>query len=301
MLTRLRFLSLAASLAAFCPVGIAFAETGSGVTPTLIVGYQSGNAYSECKNYGGDCADLAWKINELPKNGVYNTSTDDFENIPVEGGPTITIEESTGTSFDWSISEGYEVCAVIVKASIDALVYQYDGAVSDTGLYSVTNTRNGQLFDISHVTFCFKKVGVCYEEETAWAEGERYVSKGTWAMYVPYNGVGGVVDIRAGGGDGVGMNAGTATFTAPYSVDGQSMVDITINLTNGFIFYYDLANDEDDDNLKIQDYKVKPTRAPKIGLFGYKWQIDVGATTATVKVPVNKFYGVHLDVALPCQ
>jgi hypothetical protein len=112
-------------------------------------------------------------------------------------------------------------------------------------------------------------------------------------MYTPYTGEEKTADPIADYTNYV--DAGDVTFSAP--VNGE--VTITITLTGGAIFYYDANDVFFDDNLKIQDYSAAPKKTPKVGLFAWKWQIDVGATTATVVVPVKNFYGVHLDLALP--
>jgi hypothetical protein len=81
-------------------------------------------------------------------------------------------------------------------------------------------------------------------------------------------------------------------------------VTITIALTNTFIFYYNLNDDLEDNNLKVQDYdKAPPNKNPKIGKFEWKTMIPVGETTGSISVPANNYYGVHLDLAyeVPCE
>jgi hypothetical protein len=209
---------------------------------------------------------------------------------------TITISNNDGKYFDWAASP-FALGAVVVKAGPGANIFYYDPAASsDTGLYGP------EYKDISHASFCWdlQELDKCYQDETAWAKGERYVNRGNWAMYVAYDGEEKTVDLIADGGDGVGMLAGTVTFSAP--VNGK--VTITVNLDNSFIFYYDLNDDKEDDNFKVQDYGPSgpPHRNPKVGRFDWKKFIPVGSTTGSMKVPVNSFYGVHLDVAyeVPC-
>lgn len=138
----------------------------------------------------------------------------------------------------------------------------------------------------------------CYQDETVWAVGDRYVARGSWAMYVEYGGEEMTVDLRAGGGDGIGMDAGTATFSDP--VDG--FVDITIELENGFVFWQD-DPDNPDDNIKVQDYDEAPDTRPVPGRFDWKAAADFESTSYVITVPANSFYGVHLDVAypVPCE
>ncbi len=193
---------------------------------------------------------------------------------------------------DWSVTGGTFTGEIRVKGGNGYLTYMYDGSRGDQGIYSPKN-RGGQWAKISHVTFCGyftpDEQEECWENETAWAEGPRYVCKGSWAMYVPYDGTEKTVDILAG----QTLEAGTATFSAP--VDGK--VTITINLNDGFRF---AAVDE---NIKVQDYDQAPSGNPSLGLFAYKNTVGVDIKSYTITVPANNYYGVHLDVQhrVPCE
>jgi hypothetical protein len=258
--------------------------------------WQSGNAAFECLQAGACEGGFSWKIDENAPNGMYYTNTNMYGNVPTDFESVITISNSDGYTFDWSISSGYAVCAVIVKGGQGANVYSYELATSGQGLFAPVNSNNGKNFEISHVSFCFKKVeDMCYKGETAWATGSRYVSRGNWATYTSYSGAEKTVSIYAG----QTMQAGTATFSAPNG----GFVDITIELANGFVFYYDVLNATADNNIKIQDYAVAPKGNPSPGLFRTKAAASAGSTSYTITVPANNFYGVHLDVAyqVPCE
>lgn len=230
-------------------------------------------------------------------NGSYSGAYDskgklekDFENV-------ITISKATRYTFDWK-SYPYPIGAVVVQGGPMDNIFFYDSAVnSDTELYPFdSGTKKKET--ISHISFCWNKTDEngndeCYQEETAWAAGLPYVGANQWAMYVDYAGVEKEVDLLAG----QYMDAGTVTFSAP--VDGW--VTITVNLKNGFVFYYDLADEEDDDNLKVQDYEFPPEGNPAIGKFDWKTFIPGGSTTGIIVVPENNYYGVHLDVAFPVE
>jgi hypothetical protein len=130
------------------------------MTPRLMFYYEwkSGDAYSEkeqARLYGG----WAWKVEGAAPDGFYNTNSGKFGNQPTGTEAVITISNSDGKNFDWSISEGYEVMAVIVKGGQSANVYLYyrQNATSGTGLQAPVNIKNGRLTDIGHVTFCFIK------------------------------------------------------------------------------------------------------------------------------------------------
>jgi hypothetical protein len=118
---------------------------------------------------------------------------------------------------------------------------------------------------------------VLWQDETAWATGDRYVEKGDWATYVKYEGEAKAVTLYAG----QWMNAGTVTFSGP--VDGW--VTITISL-DGWSFA------DDRENIKVQDYAEAPSGKPSPGRFEYK----TTAPPATISVPENDFYGVHVDL-----
>jgi hypothetical protein len=292
------------------------------VTPVPDYDWPAGNATDECERANG-CGDFALKIDEWGSNmdGDYS----DPQGEPGKAAANvITIYDSDGQTFSWE-SE-YEVCTVIVKGGPAANSYSYPyGSGGDTGLVAPINRKDNDndgsfdedpvdgvdndgdgetdedgpetdTYDISHVSFCWNDLlcddngEKCWQEETAWAAGSRYVSKGNWATYTPYPGDGQSVEIYAG----KNMLAGTATF----SNNGDGTVDIEITLEDGFIFYYDLNDpNNDDDNIKIQDYDAAPSGNPAPGLFDNKFAALVYSTSYTVTVPENDYYGIHLDVA----
>lgn len=129
---------------------------------------------------------------------------------------------------------------------------------------------------------------ICYTEETAWVAGSRYVEKGNWATYTPYDGAAKTVDIYAG----QTIKVGTATFSAP---DTNGNVTITIDLNNGAVFA------DVEENLKIQGYTDVPAeKNPSSGKFTtYKGTFS--GTSATVTIPQYAYYGIHLDVKVPCE
>jgi hypothetical protein len=119
----------------------------------------------------------------------------------------------------------------------------------------------------------------CFQEETAWATGSRYVSRGNWATYTQY--AAGTVNVYAG----QNMLAGTATMSAV--VDGK--VTITIALNEGWSFQ-DVG-----EPVKIQGYNVAPSGTPSPGRFATK------SSSLSVTVNAANFYGIHLDVQKAVQ
>lgn len=121
---------------------------------------------------------------------------------------------------------------------------------------------------------------LCYDNETAWAFGERYISKGNWATYVTYS-PNSVAILYAG----KFTNVGTAHFS---EADSDGNVKITINLTNGWML--DERNSYTEP-IKVQGYDTAPSGNPSPGSFtSYK------GTEFEFFVPKAKYYGVHLDV-----
>ncbi len=118
---------------------------------------------------------------------------------------------------------------------------------------------------------------VCYYDETAWAAGTRYVTKGSWATYTPYV-ANSTVNIYAG----QNYLVGTATFSEV--VDGK--VTITLAALNEAQLQ-DIA-----EPVKIQGYVTPPpANNPSPGLFTtYK------GNATTITVDAYAYYGIHLDV-----
>lgn len=122
---------------------------------------------------------------------------------------------------------------------------------------------------------CPLRTAVCYGDgETAWATGARYVTRGNWATYTAYQV--GSVNLYAG----KNQFAGTATFSA--AVNGKVTITLALNP--------DWALQDVSNPIKIQNYSVAPTGNPSPGRFAFK------GSSLTVEVPLDKFYGIHLDV-----
>lgn len=157
-----------------------------------------------------------------------------------------------------------------------------------TGFYMVTIDKNTPYEGrkISGLGFVNQQDKVCYKSETAWTAGPRYVQKGNWATYTPYRSEEKTVDIFAD----QHINVGNAKFTA----NGNNTVTININLKNGASFA------DVKENLKIQGYYSTPlAKNPAPGKFTtYKGTISGNSITFTV--PQYAYYGIHLDVKVPC-
>lgn len=127
------------------------------------------------------------------------------------------------------------------------------------------------------IAICEPPVEVCYNDETAWAAGTRYVTKGNWATYTPYV-ANTTVNIYAG----QNYLVGTATFSEV--VDGK--VTITLAALNGAKLQ-DVA-----ESVKIQGYATPPpAKNPAPGQFTtYK------GNATTITVDAYAYYGLHFDV-----
>lgn len=274
-------------------------ETRASVIPVVIPQQKGGvgDAANECE-YAGGCMGSAYKIDDWQSVGMDGTYSDPNAQPGTPAANEIVITSSDGKTFTWS--SDYEVCKVMVKAGTEYNIYSYpEGSCGDEGLLAPLNTNSPEendTRDISHVTFCWSNTlceappAPCYQEETAWAAGTRYVKRGNWATYTTYGGTEMTVPVYAG----QTLPAGTAILSAPSA----GMVTITINLNPGFIFYYDLSDPNQDFNIKIQDYSgTPPAKNPAPGQFAWKSTALFGSQTATVTVPEASYYGIHLDVA----
>lgn len=117
------------------------------------------------------------------------------------------------------------------------------------------------------------------KDETAWSDGERYVKRGNWATYTSYNGVEKTVTLYAG----QTYDIGTVTFSAP--INGFVTINIELNEFGAF--------QNTKENVKIEDYSKAPKKNPAPGKFSYKGYAE--GSTYEIDVPVNNFYGVHVD------
>lgn len=256
------------------------------VTVETILNWNSGNANTECAQAGSDCA---FSIKVDPIDGIYTVGSSPEVSIDVD-------VSDDGLELIWN--SDYKVCAIVVKGGPSANIYTIEGgSCTNDGnpFLAPINPNNGNTYGISHITFCVSpdpcdsEQETCYEEETAWADGDRYTNRGNWATYTAYPGDGGVVDIYAG----KNKNAGTVTFLD--NLDGT--IDLNISLDNDFVFYYDLSDPVADDNVKVQDYTSAPSGNPAPGQFDHKESAAFGSSSYTITVPLNNYYGIHLDVA----
>ena len=274
-------------------------ETRSSVVPAVTdPWFPGGDAAGECQR-AGDCMGFALKVDNWSSAGEDGTYSDANAQPGTSAANEIVVYNSDGYSFSWSST--YEVCKIIVKGGTGANIYYYpEGSCADENLVAPPNTNSPDPNDtkaISHATFCWSNTlceappAPCYQEETAWSSGVRYVKKGNWATYTAYAGNPMSVTIYAG----QTIPAGTAIFSAPAS----GMVTITINLSPNFIFYYDQSDLVADYNIKIQDYGAggPPAKNPAPGQFAWKSTALFGSHSASVVVPMASYYGIHLDVA----
>ncbi|WP_057936821.1 hypothetical protein [Algoriphagus resistens] len=104
--------------------------------------------------------------------------------------------ETDGTNVSWSFIPPPGFClksiAFIVKGSIGANVYNYGpGIYEDYGFTSPENA-SGDAACLRNLRVCYTlrecvvEEEKCYQEETAWASGSRYVARGNWATYASF-------------------------------------------------------------------------------------------------------------------
>ena len=188
----------------------------------------------------------------LPENGNYEKTISGLT-----PGETYTVTETNVLGSGWST------------------IWQVEGGSSGSG-------QSASLSAPGTITFTNTYTAGCsWKDETAWADGIRYVQQGNWATYTPYGGVAETVTLWAG----QNKNAGTVSFSAP----SNGQVEITITLNSGWRF--DPGKPE---NVKIQDYVSAPSGNPNPGGFAHKAYAQNSPFTITV--PQKNYYGVHVDV-----
>jgi hypothetical protein len=150
-------MQLAGAVVAFEPT---LPTTEKGITPAY---YSSWYPSNECNELG--CSGDSLKIETTLDNQTYEDPDSDFE-VTISDVKVIVDNEGTEVwSFDWD--SNYNVCAVVVKASTKANVYNYRCDATDDGdLYSVVKKYDeigepSTYYGISHVTFC-----CCEEPDT---------------------------------------------------------------------------------------------------------------------------------------
>lgn len=254
------------------------------VTPELLNPFSpAGGADAECEAAGSDCA-YSYKWNEDPEGEAsypLGTKAEGAPNgtIVTPDGASITVSGSNGKIFDWSST--WPVCAVIVKASNQALVYFYDGSYGDTYLWAPENK------EISHITFCYSESELCYDwqYETAWGgeldtrpiNPKNKKPEGAW--FFIYDGVGAET-----------LWAGQGEIAGSVELIGS---EIVITLAEDW-YLQDVM-----EPVKIQGYDEYPTVRPAAGLFTtYK------GDELTITVDEFNYYAIHLDVRkkiiVPC-
>lgn len=205
-----------------------------------------------------------------------------------------------GTFVEFAAGPDGVGAAIIKGGSGGGNVYVYQPqATSDSGLASPLNP-SGSPAGLSHVDgFCWNPLpddpgpGIgCYEEETAWANGPRYVKRGNWATYTNYLDVEKSVVLFAG----QTKDAGDVHFSAPAA----GVVTITIELNPGWRFALNPVGEDNgipifDNNIKVQNYASVPAASnPAPGLF--QWKTFAQGQYGQIVVPVDAYYGVHVDV-----
>lgn len=304
---KIRYITSAVAAAGLAVAGSALAAnvasqpvSSGGVTPWIIPG----------ANPGGNrtCAEVGFA---LFGNASYYTCWSAKRDFPGEfalGFDDISgnalcernVIEVTVDDEKWvSFTAGPDgVGAAIIKGSSNANVYLYQPqSGGDSGLASPLNA-SGMPAGLSNIGgFCWNPIQTdtglpeCFEGETAWANGSRYVRRGNWATYTRYQGAEKVVTLFAG----KTLDAGDVLFSAPVA----GVVTITIALDSGWRFALKPVGEEDgmpifDNNVKVQDYATAPSGNPAPGLF--LWKIFAEGDLAQIEVPQANFYGVHADV-----
>jgi hypothetical protein len=248
------------------------------------------------------------------------TYSEDFAEKPAESGTnTVTVVEETEGEYtaeaDWEFADptvewyaevdvkdlsdlfGWVDLGTVTAPDGDSFTYDKHFAWEDYGAddcdkYVYDNIAKLYAGDnlLDSDTATLKVYVQCLTEETAWAaNGDEpleipYVDDGgSWATFVEYE-----ADKTTTLFAGRTIPVGTAHFSAPVG----GVVTITLMLTTAE--FQDVA-----ENLKVQDYATAPDSNPNPGGFDHKETCSIAETVCTIDVPLNDFYGVHLDVLAP--
>lgn len=197
---------------------------------------------------------------------LYRLNGATFKHLSINGTVVMTYTDPAVTEYSWStpLPSGWAACDIVTANLI-------------VGGLDIHNAHFNACIEYTLRQLC--EQWDCSQTETGWANGPRYTTRGNWATYTPF-----VANTTVTIFAGQTINAGTMQFSSV--VNGQ--VTLTINLTNGWHF------SEVAESLKIQDYAVAPSGNPSPGLFA--WKFNATGTTASVTVPANNFYGIHLDL-----
>jgi len=172
------------------------------------------------------------------------------------------------------LDKGFDGFPVVVVIQFDEPV-----AAGQLLIKAGTSKSGGGCFGLGLDSYMFTRdctpPPTCYDEDSAWGAGQRYVMRGNWATYTQYV-ANGSANIYAG----QNKNAGTLTMSA---ISGGN-VTITISLNSGW------SLQEVSNPVKIMGYDNAPSGNPSPGRFTSK------GSSLTVTVPYKKFYGIHLDV-----
>lgn len=299
LITTAALLNSAAVFAAVDGTSSAPVSNG-GVTPYMIAGANPGGNRT-CAEVGvaffGNAAYYqCWSGDRNP--GEFGLGFPDISGNPLCNRNGITASND-GTFVAFTAGPDGVGAAIIKGGSGGGNVYVYEPQSSgDSGLAPPLNP-NGVPAGLSHSDgFCWNPTGPeegpadCYEGETAWANGTRYVRRGNWATWTSYSGEPKSVVLFAG----KTQDAGDVTFSAPVG----GIVTITIELNAGWRFALNPVGEENglpvyDNNIKVQDYaSPPPANNPAPGLF--MWKEFAEGQLATIEVPANNYYGVHVDV-----
>lgn len=238
----------------------------------LYVTYTATNGWEmvETHLYVGNCNEIPTSGNGNPQIGLFPYTEDH--------NPSVTNYTYTIPLAD--LDDCYCVAAHTALVQYDS---QGNVIASETGWADGESMSDGSwAMSFEYCTQeCEEEANeTCYQEETAWVEGDNYVSQGSWATYVTYDGTAMTSTIYAG----QTLNAGTAEFSAP---DSNGDITISISLNNGW------SLQGVNEPVKIQGYENAPSGNPSPGTFTTYTGSDL-----TIVVPAHEFYGVHLDVQL---
>jgi hypothetical protein len=235
-----------------------------------------------------------------PGETVYSSFSEDGTANFVFGAPTTEVHATVDVE-DLSDLLGLQLLGTLnagdfAPGDVEQFTYDYDFSYTDfadCGLHDFDNTASvigdeGEVLDFDDATVVVNVQCLIFVGETAWAANgyeplELPYNPGdrrNWATYVEYAEK--TTTLFAGRTIDVG--------TVHFSADMGGYILITVSLTGGWEF------DDVAENLKVQDYEFAPSGNPEPGQFEHKKDCNAALLTCVIEVPLNNFYGVHVEV-----
>ena len=161
--------------------------------------------------------------------------------------------------------------------------------------------KNSRLDELSVQKLILPDVGAAVvvppcSQETAWAGCNFYnggyanFTRGNWALYTEYLGSAGTINDEKTIWLMAGQNFWVGWVRLEPIPGDEDNIKIKIQLFEGWCLQ------TVEEPVKIQDYEARPSGNPRPGQFEYKGTPELVNGWYEMVVPLNNFYGIHVDL-----